>query len=270
MIYLIISLFLYGLIPIVGLINLNKINILFLGLIANIPIFLFLSDISFIKNNFKEISIAGILRGTASIAYFYAYDIGYGPIVVSLVFLVPLIFALLSSIQDKCVKNLDLVILSSLGTYMLSTKMPNFNFDWKFLVAISSPVFSALSLFYFKSHIKTHNIKDTVSTVLVRNIYTLIFISLIFNSKISFNWSIDILYSVLYGILILGVAMIGFFHASKLVESKKFAILTNLEFIISFIIMIFVFNIQIVMSQWLGFVLCIISLFILKKRSFIL
>lgn len=123
MAYLIISLILYGMIPIVGLIESSKISILFYGLIASIPILWFNSNKDFIKNNFKEISIAAILRGIVSIAYFYLFDLGYGPIVVSIIFLIPLIYAILCSIKEAIFDNIDLVFLGSLGVYFLGDSL---------------------------------------------------------------------------------------------------------------------------------------------------
>lgn len=265
--YLILSLILYGLIPIVQLINMDKISILFYGLLINLPIFIFFINKNFIKNNFKEIIIAGIIRGFASIAYFLSYDIGYGPIVVSLVFLVPIIYTILSSVKERCLKNFDLVLMSSIGCYLLTSKMPNYDLSWKLLLALLSPILSATALFYFKYHIKIKSFTETVSTVFVRNILTLFAILLIFPRDISFKSDINLLYTSLYGIFILGIAMMTFFHASKKMDAKTFSIISNLEFVISFFIMIIIFSIEIKISQWIGLIFSITSIFILKFRN---
>lgn len=267
MIYLIISLILYGMIPIVGLIDSSKISVLFYGLIASIPILWFNSNIDFIKKNFKEISIAAILRGVASIAYFYSFDLGYGPIVVSIIFLIPLIYAILSSIKEANFENIDLVFLGSLGVYLLGEGMPNFEFNYKLFIAFASPFFSTLALFYFKYHINAKTVKETISTVLVRNIYTLIAIYLYFNKNIEFNFNINLFYSFLYGILILGIAMVGFFQASKLIESKKFAVISNLEFVLAFFVMLLVYDLKVSYTQIISLIVCFSSILILKLRE---
>ena len=267
MIYLILSVLLFGLIPIVQLIDMNKISILFIGLISSVPLFLPFINIRFIKENFRKVAITGILRSIASICYFYSFDIGVGPMVVCLVFSIPVLYSLFDSIHHRKFNNLDLVLVSSLGCFLLLSKMPSFEFNWKILVATGSPFFSSLALYYFKNNLKVDSFKDTVSTVLFRNMLILIIVSILFYDKLIFNLDVNLLYSCLYGFFILGIAMMTFFHSSKLMDAKIFSLLTNIEYIISFFIMIFVFGITVTTIQYIGLGLVIFSIFVLKLRK---
>lgn len=265
MIALFISVILYGLIPLAGILDIDKITMLLIGLLTTIPLLLFWFDYKFFKKNYKDIIISGLLRSIASVCYFFAYDLGYMNIVVSLVFLMPVFYASFDSIKNKAYKNLDLVFISSIGIYFLTSKYPNFEFGFPFLISIASPFFSALSLYYYKNHIQITNIKETISVVYIRNIITIALILIFFSFNLNLN-PIDYFYSILYGIVILGIAMVAFFHASKEVDSKLFAIITNFELIISFFIMVWISNKEITSLQYIGLFSSVISIWFLKRR----
>lgn len=264
---LLLTVTLYGLIPLVQLIELDKLTVVVLAIITTIPISVRMLDYDFLRTNFKEIFIVGILRASASICYFYSYDIGLGPVVISMVFLMPILYSSGASLLDRCPKNLDLVFLSSIGTFLLVNKMPDFEWSISLLIPLGSPVLSAISLLYFRKILKSDTINKTSTIVGVRNVITLAMIVLFFGIEVNEIDIEGVVWSALYGILILKFAMIGFFHASKMIDPKKYSVIMNLEFVISFVVMIFVFSVGIKPTQWIGLIVVTTSLGILKRRE---
>ena len=267
LIYLLISLFLYGLVPLVALIPINSISVFFTGLFLNLILFYPMIKKDFLKNNFKHVVISSLMRSSASILYFYAYDLGVGNIVVSLVFLSPIIYSLLDSLSDKSYRDFDLVLLSSVGCFLLTSKMDNFDFNYPFFIALLCPILTGSSLFYFKKYINAYSVKETISVCYMRSLLSILLIIVFFNKEINISFGINFFYSLLYGAIIVGLAMILFLFSAKKVESKTFSIVSNLEFIFSFIVMILVFNLSISSEQIFGLVITFSSLLILSYRK---